>query len=75
VPADITRSAPGSTLLGLAIVVTPLLGTVIAVFVTLNAVRGDAKKGSCSARRTPIGRSTLLLARFVAAGAVCVCTC
>ena len=35
----------GSTLLGLAMFVTLFLGTVLAVFVTLNAVRGDAERG------------------------------
>ena len=53
--------------------VTLFLGTVIAVFVTLNAVRGDAERGLLQPLVVrPIGRSTLLLARFVAAGAVCV---
>jgi ABC-type transport system involved in multi-copper enzyme maturation permease subunit len=63
----------GSTLLGLAMFVTLFLGTVLAVFVTLNAVRGDAERGLLQPLVVrPIGRSTLLLARFVAAGAVCV---
>jgi Cu-processing system permease protein len=73
-PADIHEEVlTGSTLLGLAMFVTLFLGTVIAVFVTLNAVRGDAEKGLLQPLVVrPIGRSTLLLARFVAAGAVCV---
>jgi Cu-processing system permease protein len=54
----------GSTLLGLAMFVALFLGTVLAVFVTLNAVRGDVVR--------PIGRTTLLLARVLAAAAVCV---
>jgi ABC-type transport system involved in multi-copper enzyme maturation permease subunit len=63
----------GSTLLGLAMFVTLFLGTVLAVFVTLNAVRGDAERGLLQPLVVrPIGRTTLLLARFVAAGAVCV---
>jgi ABC-2 type transport system permease protein len=63
----------GSTLLGLAMFVTLFLGTVLAVFVTLNAVRGDAERGLLQPLVVrPIGRSTLLLARFVAAAAVCV---
>jgi ABC-type transport system involved in multi-copper enzyme maturation permease subunit len=63
----------GSTLLGLAMFVTLFLGTVIAVFVTLNAVRGDAERGLLQPLVVrPIGRSTLLGARFIAAGAVCV---
>jgi ABC-type transport system involved in multi-copper enzyme maturation permease subunit len=63
----------GSTLLGLAMFVTLFLGTVIAVFVTLNAVRGDAERGLLQPIVVrPVGRSTLLGARFVAAAAVCV---
>ncbi len=63
----------GSTLLGLAMFVTLFLGTVLAVFVTLNAVRGDAERGLLQPLVVrPIGRSTLLIARFLAAGAVCV---
>jgi len=63
----------GSTLLGLAMFVTLFLGTVLAVFVTLNAVRGDAEKGLLQPLVVrPVGRSTLLLARFLAASALCV---
>jgi len=63
----------GATLLGLAMFVTLFLGTVLAVFVTLNAVRGDAERGLLQPLVVrPVGRSTLLLARFVAASAVCV---
>jgi Cu-processing system permease protein len=63
----------GSTLLGLAMFVTLFLGTVLAVFVTLNAVRGDAERGLLQPLVVrPVGRSTLLLGRFLAATAVCV---
>jgi Cu-processing system permease protein len=63
----------GSTLLGLAMFVTLFLGTVLAVFVTLNAVRGDAERGLLQPLVVrPVGRSTLLLGRFVAAAGVCV---
>ncbi|MBW3609006.1 MAG: ABC transporter permease subunit [Actinobacteria bacterium] len=63
----------GSTLLGLAMFVTLFLGTVLAVFVTLNAVRGDAERGLLQPLVVrPVGRSTLLLARFLAAAAVCI---
>jgi Cu-processing system permease protein len=63
----------GSTLLGLAMFVTLFLGTVLAVFVTLNAVRGDAERGLLQPLVVrPVGRSTLLLGRFVAASGVCV---
>lgn len=63
----------GSTLLGMAMFVTLFLGTVLAVFVTLNAVRGDAERGLLQPLVVrPVGRSTLLAARFLAASAVCV---
>jgi Cu-processing system permease protein len=62
----------GSTLLGLAMFVTLFLGTVLAVFVTLNAVRGDAERGLLQPLVVrPVGRSTLLLARFAAAAGLC----
>jgi ABC-type transport system involved in multi-copper enzyme maturation permease subunit len=57
----------------LAMFVTLFLGTVLAVFVTLTAVRGDAERGLLQPLVVrPIGRTTLLLARFLAAAAVCV---
>ena len=63
----------GSTMLGMAMFVTLFLGTVLAVFVTLNAVRGDAERGLLQPLVVrPVGRSTLLAARFLAASAVCV---
>lgn len=75
-PPDVDIEAKvvaGSTLLGLAMFVTLFLGTVLAVFVTLNAVRGDAERGLLQPLVVrPVGRSTLLLARFVAAGSLCV---
>jgi Cu-processing system permease protein len=73
-PAPIEEEVlTGSTLLGLAMFVTLFLGTVLAVFVTLNAVRGDAERGLLQPLVVrPVGRSTLLLGRFVAAAGVCV---
>jgi Cu-processing system permease protein len=63
----------GSTLVGLAMFVTLFLGTVLAVFLTLSAVRGDAESGLLQPLVVrPIGRTTLLLGRFVAASGVCV---
>jgi Cu-processing system permease protein len=63
----------GSTLLGLAMFVTLFLGTVLAVFVTLNAVRGDAERGLLQPLVVrPVGRTTLLLGRFLAASGLCV---
>ena len=67
------RVITGSTLLGLAMFVTLFLGTVLAVFLTLSTVRGDAERGLLQPLVVrPVGRTTLLLARFVAAAAICV---
>src|SRR5829696_7345374 len=63
----------GATLVGLAMFVTLFLGTVLAVFLTLSAIRGDAERGLLQPIVVrPIGRTTLLVARFAAASAVCV---
>jgi ABC-type transport system involved in multi-copper enzyme maturation permease subunit len=62
----------GATLLGLAMFATLFLGTVLAVFLTLGAVRGDAERGLLQPLLVrPVRRRTLLLGRFVAAAAVC----
>jgi Cu-processing system permease protein len=63
----------GATLIGLAMFVTLFLGTVLAVFLTLSAVRGDAERGLLQPLVVrPVGRWTLLLARLLAASSVCV---
>jgi len=62
----------GATVLGLAMFATLFLGTVLAIFLTLGVVRGDAERGLLQPLVVrPVGRSTLLLARFLAAGGVC----
>lgn len=62
----------GSTLLGLAMFTTLFLGCVLAVFLTLGAVRGDAERGLLQPLVVrPVGRSALLLGRFLAAAGVC----
>ena len=62
----------GSTLLGLAMFTTLFLGCVLAVFLTLGAVRGDAERGLLQPLVVrPVGRSALLLGRFLAAAVVC----
>jgi ABC-2 type transport system permease protein len=62
----------GATLLGLAMFATLFLGTVLAVFLTLGAVRGDAERGLLQPLVVrPVGRSTFLLGRFLGAAAVC----
>src|SRR5213080_559556 len=74
-PADVnvdTRTFAGAFLLGLAMFATLFLGVVLAVFLTLGVVRGDAERGLLQPLVVrPIGRSTLLLARWLGAVAVC----
>jgi Cu-processing system permease protein len=62
----------GSTLLGLAMFSTLFLGAVLAAFLTLSAVRGDAENGLLQPLVVrPIGREALLAGRFAAAALVC----
>jgi Cu-processing system permease protein len=62
----------GSTLLGLAMFTTLFLGCVLAVFLTLGAVRGDAERGLLQPLVVrPLGRTELLVGRFVGAAGVC----
>jgi Cu-processing system permease protein len=62
----------GSTLLGLAMFTTLFLGCVLAVFLTLGAVRGDAERGLLQPLVVrPVGRTALLGGRFAAAAVVC----
>jgi Cu-processing system permease protein len=62
----------GSTLLGLAMFATLFLGAVLAAFLTLGAVRGDAERGLLQPLVVrPVGRTSLLLGRFGGAGIVC----
>ena len=61
----------GATLFGLSMFGTLFLGTVLGVFLTLGAVRGDAERGLLQPLVVrPVGRSTLLAGRFLAAAAV-----
>ena len=61
------------TLLGLGAFASLFLGTVLAVFLTLGAVRGDAERGLLQPLVVrPLLRAELLLGRFVGAVAVCV---
>ena len=62
----------GSTLFGLSMFATLFLGTVLAIFLTLGAVRGDAELGLLQPLVVrPVGRAALMLGRFVGAAAVC----
>lgn len=66
------RVVTGATLLGLNMFGTLFLGTILAVFLTLGAVRGDAERGLLQPLLVrPVPRWTLLLARFVSAAIVC----
>ena len=67
-----TRGLLATTLIGLGMFATLFLGTVLAVFLTLGAVRGDAERGLLQPLVVrPLGRAELLLGRFAGAGAVC----
>jgi len=62
----------GATLLGLNMFGTLFLGTILAVFLTLGAVRGDAERGLLQPVLVrPVPRWTLLAARFAASALVC----
>lgn len=66
------RGLAAVTLLGLGMFATLFLGTVLAVFLTLGAVRGDAERGLLQPLVVrPIGRPSFLLGRFLAAAVVC----
>jgi ABC-type transport system involved in multi-copper enzyme maturation permease subunit len=74
-PADVhvdTRTFAGAFLMGLAMFATLFLGVVLAVFLTLGVVSGDAERGLLQPLVVrPVGRSTLLLSRFLGAAVVC----
>jgi Cu-processing system permease protein len=67
------RELTGGTLFGLSMFGTLFLGAVLAVFLTLGVVRGDAERGLLQPLVVrPVGRSALLVGRFLGAAAVCV---
>jgi ABC-type transport system involved in multi-copper enzyme maturation permease subunit len=62
----------GATMAGLAMFAILFLGTILAVFLTLGAVRGDAERGLLQPLLVrPLPRRTLLLGRWLGATAVC----
>jgi Cu-processing system permease protein len=66
------ESVVGATLAGLAMFAILFLGTILAVFLTLGAVRGDAERGLLQPLLVrPLPRRTLLLGRWLGATAVC----
>jgi ABC-2 type transport system permease protein len=72
-PAGIdARAFAGATIFGLAMFGTLFLGVVLAIFLTLGVVRGDAERGLLQPLIVrPVGRVTLLVARWLGAVAVC----
>jgi Cu-processing system permease protein len=69
VETDVVAAA---TLLGLSMFATLFLGAVLAVFLTLGAVRGDAERGLLQPLVVrPLSRRALLLGRYAAAASVC----
>jgi ABC-type transport system involved in multi-copper enzyme maturation permease subunit len=63
----------GATLLGLSMFATLFLGAILAVFLTLGAVRGDAERGLLQPLLVrPLSRATFLVGRYAAAAGVCV---
>jgi ABC-type transport system involved in multi-copper enzyme maturation permease subunit len=63
----------GATLLGLSMFATLFLGAILAVFLTLGAVRGDAERGLLQPLLVrPLTRATFLVGRYAAAAGVCV---
>jgi Cu-processing system permease protein len=66
------RTFAGAFMVGLAMFATLFLGVVLAVFLTLGAVGGDAERGLLQPLVVrPLGRTTLLFARWLGAVAVC----
>ena len=72
-PAGIDAQAfAGAFLFGMAMFGALFLGTVLAIFLTLGVVRGDAERGLLQPLVRPVGRGAVLVARFLGAAAVCV---
>jgi ABC-type transport system involved in multi-copper enzyme maturation permease subunit len=75
-PGDVhvdARTFAGAFLLGLAMFATLFLGVVLAVFLTLGVISGDAERGLLQPLVVrPVGRATLLLSRFLGAAVVCI---
>ena len=66
------KALAGATIFGLALFAIIFLGGVLAVFLTLNVVRGDAEAGLLQPLVVrPIGRAQLLFARFAGAALAC----
>jgi Cu-processing system permease protein len=71
-PGIDARAFAGATIFGLAMFGTLFLGVVLAIFLTIGVVRGDAERGLLQPLIVrPVGRRTLLVARWLGAVAVC----
>jgi Cu-processing system permease protein len=71
-PSQLT-SVTSVTLLSLGAFASLFLATVLAVFLTLGAIRGDAERGLLRPLVVrPLGRRELLLGRFIGALSVCI---
>jgi ABC-type transport system involved in multi-copper enzyme maturation permease subunit len=67
------RDFVGSFVFGLSMFATLFLGVVLAIFLTLGAVSGDAERGLLQPLVVrPIGRSTFLVSRWLGASLVCI---
>src|SRR5437773_2209655 len=66
-----TRTFAGAFVFGMAMFASLFLGVVLAIFLTLGAVRGDAERGLLQPLVVrPIGRRQYLLGRFLGAAVV-----
>jgi Cu-processing system permease protein len=66
-----TKAFTGATIFGMAMFATLFLGIVLTIFLTLSVVRGDAERGLLQPLVVrPLGRATLLIARWAGATAV-----
>ena len=66
-----TKDFTGATVFGMAMFGTLFLGAVLAAFLTLGVIRGDSERGLLQPLVVrPVGRATVLAARFGAAAVV-----
>ena len=66
-----TKDFTGATVFGMAMFGTLFLGAVLAAFLTLGVIRGDTERGLLQPLVVrPVGRATVLVARFAAAAVV-----
>lgn len=67
------RALAGASLVGLSMFVTLFLGSALGIFLSFNAVRGDAEQGLLQPLVVrPVARHGLLLGRFIGAALLCV---